>query len=66
MHEAGDRAQGRRLPGTVAADERDDLALVDRDGHAAQRAHPAVEGVDPRELEERHQAPLPRYASMTR
>ena len=28
--EAEDRAQGRRLPGAVAADERDDLAALDR------------------------------------
>src|SRR4026209_703752 len=65
---AGDRAQPGRLPGAVAADERDDLALLHRERDPLQRLDVAVVRVDPLDLEDRHQATfaLPRYASMTR
>ena len=62
---AGDRPQRRRLAGPVRADERDDLALVDRERDAAQGMDRAVVGVDVVELEECHRqdadaAPRPR------
>ena len=37
-----DRLEARRLPGAVAADHRDDLALVHVEVDARQRAHGAV------------------------
>src|SRR4029077_11725816 len=51
--EATDGAQRRGLAGTVASDERDDLALIDGERHSAQRAHPAVVHVDVDQLEKR-------------
>src|SRR5436190_2515561 len=66
--EPGDRAQGRRLAGTVRADQRDDLALVDLDRYPLQGLDVSVEAVDIVELEHRHcdQPAFPRYASTTR
>ena len=52
--EAGDRAQRRRLAGAVGADQRDDLALLDRQRDALERLDVAVVGVDVLDLEQRH------------
>jgi hypothetical protein len=48
------RAQGRRLPGAVGADERDDLSLFDRQRDAPQRVDMPVVAVDVLDLQERH------------
>jgi hypothetical protein len=45
--QARDGAQQRRLAGTVRADERDDLALPDRDRDVLERVHCAVEHLEP-------------------
>ena len=58
--EAGDRAQRRGLAGAVGPDQRDDLALIDREADAAQRVDRAVVGVDVLELEEGGHVRLPR------
>src|SRR4029078_1084872 len=65
---AGDRAQRGRLSSAVAADERDDLALLDGERDPLQRLDVPVVGVDSLDLEDGHQATfaLPRYASITR
>src|ERR1700704_5225330 len=62
-----DRSQCRRLPGAVAPDEGDDLALFHLERDAFQGLDVAVVGVDVLDLEDRHQATFafPRYASMT-
>src|SRR5256885_2519717 len=54
----GDRTEGGRLAGTIAADEGHDLSLLDAEGDALKRMDPTVVGVDGIDLEERHQAPL--------
>src|SRR5207249_10073142 len=53
-HDAVDR---RRLPGAVAADEADSLAVLDGERDTAQDLRRPAEGVDPLELEHhsRHQ-----------
>src|SRR5205814_5787203 len=73
MVEPVDRAQRRRLPGAVRADERDDLALAHVDGDPLQRLDGAVIGLDALQLEQQLRrahasvtAAEPRYASMTR
>ncbi len=57
---AGDGAQQRRLAGAVRADERDDLAFVDRERDLAHRLEQAVSHVEPLDGEQTHAAPLPR------
>ena len=52
-----DRAQRRRLPGPVGADQRDDLALLDGQRHALQRLDLAVVRVDVVDLEQRPSRP---------
>ena len=54
--QARDRAQRRRLAGPVGADERDALALLDRQRDALQRLDVAVVRVDVVDLEHRHQS----------
>src|SRR6266576_1278305 len=66
MHQARDGAQRGGLAGAVGPDEGDDLALLDLDRHPAQGLDAPVEGVDAFQLEQGHQADLPRYASITR
>src|SRR5262249_34553237 len=41
LEQAADDVEQRGLAGAVRADDRDDLALPDRDGHVLDRAHPA-------------------------
>ena len=53
-HRVRDRAQRRRLAGSVRAEHGDHLALRHLERHAVQRVHGPVAGVDPLELEERH------------
>ena len=52
--QAGDRAQSRRFPGAVGAEQGDDGAFVDREGDAAQRFDLAVVDREVRDLEQRH------------
>ncbi len=54
--QAGDGAQRRRLAGAVGADQRDDLALVDRERDALERLDRAVGGADVLEFEQRRHA----------
>jgi hypothetical protein len=49
--QAGDGAQGRRLAGAVAADERDDRAGLDGEGDARERRDGAVGHVEIVDLE---------------
>jgi len=49
--QTGDGAKRGRLARAVAADQRHDLALVDRHADLVQRLHPAVIGVDPLKFE---------------
>src|SRR5581483_4326821 len=72
-HDAQDRLQRRRLARGVAAEQADELPLVDVDREALQDVDLAVVGVDRVELEQglggRHFfaiSPRPRYASTTR
>ena len=51
---ARDRAERRRLAGAVRAEQRDDLALVERQRDAVQRAHGPVARVNFTQLEEGH------------
>jgi hypothetical protein len=44
VHEAGDRAQGRRLAGAVRSEERDDLAGADGQVEAADHRRAVVAG----------------------
>src|SRR5439155_24212382 len=68
-----DRLQRRRLPGRVAAEQADELALAHLDVHVLQDVDQSVVGVDPLELQQRcdvlghsrSAAPSPRYASIT-
>ena len=53
--EAGDRPEGRGLAGAVRADQRDELALADRQGDALEGPDVAVADVDVVEL--KHGAP---------
>src|SRR3954447_6402599 len=72
--QAVDRAQRRRLPRAVRADQRDDLALAHVERDPLQRLDRAVVRVHVLELENDAvglghvalAAPLPRYASITR
>src|SRR5713101_440641 len=67
--DAHDGAQGRRLAGSVAPDQRHALALVYPEADAVQRLRLAVPGVEVRDLQERSaqaRTSSPRYASMTR
>src|SRR5262249_11780263 len=65
-HRAGDRAQRGRLARAVRTEHGDDVALLDGERDAVQRADVAVARVDVLELEQgRHQAGAPRYASIT-
>src|SRR5437762_2261856 len=48
----GDRTEGGRLAGAIAADEGHDLPLLDAERHALKRMDPAVVGVDGVDLEE--------------
>ena len=50
----GDRVEGGRLARAVGADERDDLALLDRQRHALEGVDVAVVGVDVVDFEQRH------------
>src|SRR4029079_7656638 len=59
----GDGPERGRLAGAVGADERDDLSLVDRQGHAAQRVDRPVVRVDVVQLEEGHRSRLPGCAA---
>ena len=52
-HGPGDGAERRRLAGAVRAEQRDDLALVDRERHAVQRGHLAVARGDVLQFEQR-------------
>ena len=54
VEEAGDRAQRRGLARAVAADEGDDLALLDGEGDSLEGVDLAVVRVDVLELEEAH------------
>jgi hypothetical protein len=54
------RPQGRRLAGAVGAEEDDHLAVVDREVDVAQHLNLAVAGAEARDLEEGHQAGVPR------
>jgi len=62
---AGDGAQERGFAGAVCPDERQRLALGDREGHAAHCLKEAVACSERFDLEEAHRAALPRYASIT-
>ena len=46
------------LPGAVRAEDRDDLALVDRQRHAAKRLNLAVARIDVPEGEQRRMSPV--------
>ena len=52
-HDPEDRLQRRRLPGRVAAEQRDELAGADLDLDVLEDVDQAVEGVDPGEPEQR-------------
>src|SRR6266705_3873972 len=56
-HEPGERAQGRGLPGAVGADDRDDLALLDRDRDAVDGGDVPVVDAEVGQL--KHPAPPP-------
>src|SRR6185295_9986880 len=76
LHQPGDRAQRGGLAGAVGADQRDDLALLDGERHAAQRVDAAVADLEVADLQH-HDTPsspvgaasaasgAPRYASIT-
>ena len=59
LHGAGDRAQRRRLAGAVRAEDRDEVAVVDAQRDAVQRADLAVARVDVAQLKQRQGAPEP-------
>src|SRR4029077_13845036 len=67
--QAGDHAQRRRLPRSVAAEQRRDLPLVHGEADVPERLHISVRGGDAPDLEDgRHQeatARSPRYALIT-
>src|SRR5688500_8782426 len=75
--DAADRVVRRRLPRAVAADQRDDLTLIDRQADALQSVNLAVISMDVAYVQQAHtvafrfEAPdfsvmlLPRYASIT-
>src|ERR1051325_10349405 len=52
IDDAGNRLQGGGLAGAVGAEDGDDLALLHREAHAAQRLHRAVVRLDMGELED--------------
>ena len=54
---AGDRAQQRRLPRAVGADQRERLALVDLERHLPHGLEQPVADVEPLDLEQAHRAP---------
>ena len=57
---AGDGAKERGLAGAVRADQRDDLAFVDREIDVAHRLQQAVADVEPLDREQAHAMPPPR------
>src|SRR6266581_3673565 len=64
-----DRAQGRRLPGAVRADQADELAPGDFEIDPLHRANAAVTDFEPADFEQAHAdcaaTTTPRYASIT-
>src|SRR5262249_49317743 len=53
--DAGDRLQSGRLAGAIGADQRDNLARVDREGQALDGPNAAVENLDVAQLKKHRQ-----------
>ncbi len=56
----GDASERGRLAGAIPAEEGNNLVLLDDQVQVEENVAVSVEGVDVRELEDRHQAPAPR------